>query len=265
MFTIHIISDLNLGFNEAALEEETIPDVDLVVISGNIGSLKRSALYIETLAKKYTDTQFFWGLGEKERFFLNVEKFDGELEENLKFRIKNTDFPKNIHWTFEDRVFIKLRNNQVVDLFYSYGFPYIISYEGNWEDTVWFRNYISHIEFDTEKLPYKPNETSNVKHGGCPIWATKEWINKNYDAMLDKIRVWENDKTGYKILVTHINQYNDSRITKQKISPYRIHLNNMAWVTSNAQVGNVNFMGAKLLTNPGRGTDCRSKIFIVDK
>lgn len=265
MFKMHVISDLNLGFHESSVEDQEIPDVDLVILAGNLGHLKRSALYAETMAKKYPNIQFFWGWGETERYFTNIEKFDGELEENTRFRINHTNFPKNLHWAFSDRVFIKLHNGQTVDLFFAYGFPYIISYEGEWEDTHWFRNYAVHIEYNTINFSYKPMETSNVNHGGIPIWASKEWINKNYETNLIKIRQWENEVTHYKILVTHINQYNDSRLTNQKFWPYRIHLNNMAWVTSNTETKNINFLGAKLISNPGRGKSARGKIFEMDR
>lgn len=266
MFTLHVISDLNLGFNETSAFDENIPDVDLVILAGNLGFLKRSALFAETLAKKYPSTQFFWGWGETERYSVNVEKFDGEIEQSTKFRVNNhPNFPQNLHWTFNDRLFITLRNGQTIDLFFAYGFPYILSYEGDWEDTHWFKNYIMHIEHDTKDFVYKPKETSNVRHGGVPIWASVDWINEKYEQTLIKIRKWENEKTNYKILVTHINQYNDTRLINQKFYPYKIHLNNMAWVTSNSTVGSVNFLGAKLISNPGRGEIARRKIFTMDQ
>lgn len=261
---MHIISDLNLGFNEPSYEDEQIPDVDLVIIAGNCGQLKRSALYAETIAKKYPSIQFFWGWGESERYFTTVEKFDGELEQGINFRIKNTDFPKNLHWAFNNNIFIKLQNGQTVDLFYAYGFPYIISHEGDWEDTCWFRNYIVHIEHNSTDFIYKPKETSSVRHGGVPIFATKDWINSNYEEVLNKLRNWENNVNTFKLLVTHINPYNDIRLEGQKFWPYKIHLKDMAWVTSNTQVSNVNFLGAKLLSNPGRGSISRNKIFTIN-
>lgn len=265
MFKIHVISDLNLGFNEhCSALEETMPDVDLVVIAGNIGHIKRSALYVETIAKKYPNIQFFWGWGEKERYFTTVEKFDGELEESQKFRMTHTNFPKNLHWTFNDRTFIKLQSGQEIDVFYAYGFPYILMHEGNWEDSYWFKNYIMHIQNDAYDFPYKPKETSNVNHGGVPIWASKEWVNAHYEFVQNKLRKWENEITGFKVLITHINQYNDTRLENTKFWPYRIHLSKMAWVTSNNNSGNVNFLGAHLLTNPGRGAECRGKVFEVD-
>lgn len=265
MFRIHVISDLNLGFNEHCdIEDETMPNVDLVILSGNIGNIKRSALYVETIAKKYPNIQFFWGWGELERYFTTIEKFDGEVEESQKFRMANANIPSNLHWAFNDRVFIKLQNGQTVDIFHAYGFPYILTYEGEWEDSYWFKNYIMHIETDSIAFPYKPKETSNVKHGGVPIWATKEWVNKNYELTLDKLRKWELEVTGFKILITHINQYNDTRLKNFKYWPYKIHLNNMVWVTSNNNAGNVNFLGAQLLTNPGRGSIFRSNVYEVD-
>lgn len=266
MFKLHIISDLNLGFNEATDPvDETIPNVDLVILSGNIALLKRSALYAETLAKKYPETQFVWHLGETERYFVNVEKFRGEIDDSLSIRIKNNvNFPKNLHYANNDRIMVKLRTGQVVDVFCAYGFPKILSYEGDWEDTYWFQNYISDVQQDTVDFLYKPKETSNVQHGMLPIFATKEWINDQYEFTEKLLKKWENEVTGYKILITHINPYSDTRTINQKVSCYKIHLNNMAWVTSNTLVDNVQFLGAKLISNPGRGIVARSKVFVLD-
>lgn len=264
MFKIHVISDLRLGFNEFADPvDETIPDVDLVVIAGNIGKAKRSALYVETLAKKYPDIQFIWLWGESELYFPGMPKFMGELEDSMKVRVKNTDFPKNIHWCHDDRMFVTLRTGQEIDVFCSYGFPRIMSYTGDWEDTHWFKYYAVEMQYDTLDFAFKPKETSNVQHGPVPVWATKEWINATHDRMWEKIRVWEREYTGFKLLVTHINPYRDTRCENQVVTPYRIHLNNMAWVTSDTPTY-VNFLGGKLIANPGRGIDCRSKVYEVD-
>lgn len=262
MFKMHIISDLNLGFNESSDPvDETIPDVDLVILNGNLGLLKRSALYAETLAKKYPNIEFIWNLGETERYWVNLEKFTGEIVESIEFRVKNdSKFPKNLHFINDSNRLITLKTGQVIDVFCTYGFPKIISYEGDWENTHWFKNYIAEIQQDTIIFPYKPNETSHVQHGMLPIWATQVWINQYYERINLQLKRWENEITGYKILVTHINPYNDTRFKGQKVYPYSIHLNNMAWVTANTKVENIIFLGANLISNPGRGLECRSKI-----
>ena len=65
MIKVHVISDLFLGFNEFANpEDEVLPEVDLVILNGNIGHLKRGMLYAETLCRKYPETQFVYNLGE---------------------------------------------------------------------------------------------------------------------------------------------------------------------------------------------------------
>lgn len=264
MFKLHVISDLRLGFNEFADPiDETVPDVDLVVVAGNIGKLKRSALYIETLARKYPDTQFIWLWGESEIYFPGMPKFMGELENSMKIRMENTDFPKNIHWCSDENMFITLRNGQEIDVFCTYGFPRIMSYTGDWEDTHWFKHYPVEMQYDTIDFSFKPKETSSVQHGPVPIWATKEWINNTHDKMWEKIRVWERERTGFKLLVTHINPYKDTRCKNQIVTPYRIHLNRMAWATTNTPTY-VNFLGAKLIANPGRGAECRGKVYEVD-
>jgi hypothetical protein len=266
MIKVHVISDLDLGFNEFTNPvDETMPDVDLVIVNGNIGNLKRSALYIETLCLKYPDIQFVWNLGELERYWRITGKFTGETEENIRFR-KNTNpkWPKNLHWCSDDRMFVTLRTGQTVDIFCTYGFPNIVSYKGKWEDTYWYKHYVSGITYNVDEYVEKPNNTSHVSHGSMPIWATQEWVNSNHTRVENLLRHWEADITGFKILVTHINPYNDSRFFNQSVRPYRIHLLDMLWVTSNNVVENINFLGAKLVSNPGRGSVARSKVVEVD-
>ena len=266
MIKVHVISDLDLGFNEFTDPvDEVIPDVDLVIINGNIGNLKRSALYAESLSFKYPDVQFVWNLGELERYWRVTGKFTGETEENIRFRKNaNSKWPKNLHWAPDERIFVTLRTGQVVDIFCTYGFPYIESYTGNWEDIHWYKHYVAGITYNVDEYLEKPKDTSHVSHGAMPIWATKEWINDHHTRVENLVRKWETDVTGFKILVTHINPYKDSRFKNQSVSPYRIHLLNMLWVAADTPVDNVNFLGAKLVSNPGRGSIARSKIVEVD-
>lgn len=266
MIKIHVISDLDLGFNEFADPiDETLPDVDLVIINGNIGNIKRSALYASSLCQKYPDIQFVWNLGELERYWRVIGKFTDEIEENLKFRkATNPTWPKNLHWCSDDRMFVKLRTGEVVDIFCTYGFPYIQQYEGLWEETHWYKHYATRVTYDVQEYSEKPKNTSNVGHGALPVWATKDWINDNHRRIENLVKKWEIEVTGFKILVTHLNPFNDNRFKNQQVSPYRIHLSNMLWVAAGSPTGNVNFLGAKLISNPGRGAEARNKVTIVN-
>ncbi len=266
MIKVHVISDLDLGFNEFTDPiDETIPDVDLVIINGNIGNLKRSALYAETLCLKYPNIQFVWNLGELERYWRITGKFTGETEENISFRKRtNPKWPKNLNWVSDDRMLITLGTGQTVDIFCTYGFPYIVDHTVDWRDIYWYKHYVAGITYRVEEYLEKPKETSNVSHGSMPVWASKEWINDNHIRVENLLRKWEADITGYKILVTHINPYNDPRFANQSVRPYRIHLLDMLWVTANTPVDNINYLGAKLISNPGRGSKARGKVFEVD-
>jgi hypothetical protein len=141
----------------------------------------------------------------------------------------------------------------------------ILKTEIFWEKTVWFKHIIMDITEDwTDPRFKKPSETSNVKHGNCPIWATKEWINEQHQFEYDIARQWEISQTGhFKVLSTHLNPYNDYRYEGQMINPYNIHLMNGLWVCGGTDV-KANFVGATLVSNPGRGSDRRSKVFSMD-
>ena len=267
MIKIHVISDLFLEFNEFSLEEETIPDVDLVVINGNIGQIKRAMLYVETLCKKYPTTQFVYNLGELELHIMSHVKMIREIESQLTIR-KNTNstWPKNLHWS-EDPMLIKLRNGKTVDIFCLYGYPKIHSLDCAWEDTNWYKYHTMEIDHSTtpEGKAYKPAETSNVYHGGVHTMANMDFINSLNKDEETKVRKWElTNNNAPKILVTHINPYKDNRLKNQTINPYLIHMLNKTWISSNTNCEGVMFLGGKLYTNVGRGPLARSKVISID-
>jgi hypothetical protein len=253
-----------LGFNEFSTEEEQLPDVDLVILNGNIGQLKRCMLYAETLCKKYPDIQFVVNLGEVE-YHSSCPKHMGELEESLNIRRSaNLDWPKNLHWSTDSQM-VTLRNGIKVDILCLYGYPQIYSHSIPWEETIWHKTYTMDIlyEFPESGPWHKPNETSNVRHGYCPVFATKDWINKQHAKEWIIARNWEVKVTCLKILVTHINPYKDTRCAGQKVAPYLIHLHNGIWIGSNTECNDVSFLGGRLYSNPGRGSQARHKVITV--
>lgn len=264
MIKIHIISDLFLGFNEFSTEEEQIPDVDLVILNGNIGQLKRCMLYAETLCKKYPDTQFVVNLGQIE-YHSACPKYMGEIEESLNIRkTTNLGWPKNLHWSLKPEI-ITLRNGTKVDILCLYGYPLIRSHSIPWEDTIWYKTYTMDIiyEFPESGAWHKPAGTSNVRHGYCPVFATKDWINKKHHEEWLIAQKWEIEVTCLKILVTHLNPFRDSRYEGQKVSPYSIHLQEGIWIGSDTPCNDIMFLGGRLFSNPGRGPDTRQKIITV--
>jgi len=266
MFSLHIISDLDLGFNEfTPKSEENLPDVDLIVLNGNIGlHPKRGMLYAEQMSKKYLTTQFVYNYG----FHEYIPK--GGLSKNMNEAVAsvtarqnfNDTWPSNLHVFLEQSKQIKLRTGEVLDIYCSFGYPKILSYTGNWEDTIWHKYLVCDYSADiNDKRLNLPAETSKVNHGMLPIWATQEWINQQNEAAFNSIKKWEityDATSGYKILITHINPLQDNRLTDQQLSFYDIHLDNRLWITANTKIEKTKYLGAKLLSNPGRGTEVRS-------
>ena len=267
--TIHLISDLFLGFNEFSIEEESIPDVDLAVLNGNIGLMKRGMLYATTLCKKYPKTQFIYNLGQTELYFLGTEKFQGEYKEQVLSRKSlDKDWPPNLHLTFEDSLQIELTNNRKVDVFCAYGFPQIHEVSIPWKQTNWAKNYNGRIcpPDDPEGKKYLPRGTSNVSHGHITLPCDINYINDLHHKEWLKVKEWElKDNSAYKILITHINPYNDNRLIGQETSPYLIHLDKTAlWLSSNTICNDIQFLGGKLYSNPGRGTAHRNQVIVMN-
>jgi hypothetical protein len=269
MTKIHVISDLFLGFNEFSTEEEHIPDVDLVIVNGNIGLLKRSMLYTETLCKKYPDTQFIYNYGQTESA-KGPPKYLKELDDGFTIRKNANDgWPKNLHWSKEPQL-IKLRNGHELNILCTYGYPHIYECSIPWTDTVWHRDHMMNILDDVPLDKFsngdwgRPRTSSPVNHGWHPIWATKEWINEQHKKEWDLVRNWEVYGKGYKILVTHFNPYKDSRYEGQKTGAYNIHLNQGLWIGADTECNGVKFVGGRLYSNPGRGPLARQKVITID-
>lgn len=275
MFTVHVISDLNLQFNEFTPEsDKSIPDVDLVVLNGNIGTMpKRGQLYVEELCTKYPTTQFVYNPGFSELYppgFIPKSKYGNEIFNAIKARTTHNKFwPKNLHCFPEESKRIVLRNGHVVDVFSAFGYPKIYKLNCPWEETIWFKNIVSEVTRDfNDPRAIIPKETSKVSHGDLAIWATQEWMNEQNEIEYKKIRDWEltyDDNSGYKILITHINPIKDSRCKNQVVDFFNIHLNEGLWIGSDTKVANVMYVGAKFVSNPGRGEEARSLVIEADR
>ena len=277
MFKLHVISDLYYGYNEPTdLTDTIIPEnTDIVIINGNIGNLKRSMRFAHELCQKYPNIPFVYNLGETERYYEVIVKYEYEIEDNISIRIKNNDsWPKNLYWQdprLDDSMLIKLANGYTISVFSCYGFPKINGVVGSWEDTYFFKNYMITsgnsdmiLEYnEKQKLPME----YQIYNGNChfPIWFTLDYVNKKYEETLVKVRKWELNLNTYGIFVTQLNPYNDTRYTNLNISPFLIHLDNLVWVTAKTTVNKINFLGAKLYTNVGRGINARSEFLIVDR
>ena len=263
MFTLHVISDLNYHFNEfSEAIDEIIPDVDLVIINGNISShIKRSMLYAETLANKYPDIYFIFNPGDKDNISHGQEKFKGEGRENMKIRQwANSTWPKNLH--FQQNIQLNLKSGDAVDVLCMFGFPKIRAFAGQWSDSYWYKNFVAEVTTDASK--FAPKDVLDTHCGRIPVFADAAWINEQHDTEYQMVKKWEINETSYKILVTQINPYRDYRTVNQKVTGYNIHLHNMLWVTTGEMQNSINYVGAKLISNPGRGNLPRGKVFTID-
>lgn len=275
MFTVHLISDLYFGFNEPTPEKELdIPEeVDLIILNGNIGEGKRSVYYAHELCQKYPDIQVVYNFGEMERYWNFFPKeSEWEIDDGMKMRKKSSiDWPKNLHWKDcreDNGMLITLRNGQTVDVFTDYGYPNIISYEGEWEDTYWYKNYCVVAEYihNLHKWPIRPVEADIVKsspqNGTVPIWFYKDYINNRFLETQSKLKRWEEKLNHFGILVTHINPHTDPRCENCEVSSYDISMENKLWATTGSP-NKINFLGGDLYSNSGRGS-VRSNILRVD-
>lgn len=267
MFTVHVISDLFLENTEKTPKSElNIPDVDLVILNGNISNGKRAMLYIETLCKMYPDKAFVMNYGFLERYVGHIMKVTNEAEINeINRKNMSVDWPKNLYFNPNASNIITLRNGYTVDVFTGLGFPFIHKVHVDWKSTYWYKNVIAEVIHDMSDTRFeKPAGTSNVNHGDLWIWATPEWINEQHVKETDKARAWELAPTHYKIFVGHINPIRDSRMQGISYSGTDIHLRDMLWVTADTYVDRVMYSGAMLVSNPGRGILPRSRIIKVE-
>lgn len=266
MIKLHIISDLYLGHTQHAdpIEYSIPAGVNLIIINGNLGSGKRSMFHAEAIAHKYPNIPIVYNLGQSEKYN-EIPKLANEVENGLLNRRQhNIGWPKNIYYSI-DNIELTLEGGSQVDILCTYGFPKIHSYTGVWEDTEWFKNYVADVTLDhTDPRVDKIKGVTNTCRGYIPVWATMDWINEQHFREEAKVKKWELNQTSYKILVTHINPYNDIRLKNQIVSHYQIHLNNMLWVTSNQKIENLKFSGARLVSNPGLGEEARSHVVTID-
>jgi len=270
-FKVHLIHDLYYGFNEptdpADLE---LPECDLVIINGNIAeNNKRSVLYAFELAHLYPNIHFVYNEGYTERYQLISEKWEYEYENSMSIRSEQDAWPKNLHWKdprSPQGLEILLQTGQTVSVWCAFGFPNVVKCNSDWEDT-WFycnicQGQIPVYNLDSDILP----STDLKLFGDMDLWASKEFIEQKYTEQLDMIRDWETKQIAdkyYGILVTHLSPYKDTRLEGISYTGYNIHLHNRIWATTHIE-SNVNYVGADLVSNPGRGSGPRGKVLEVD-
>ncbi len=276
-FKIHIIHDLMYGFTEPTSPEDLqLLDVDLVILNGNIGyTAKRSWHYAYQIAHLYPNIQFVFNDGYTERYQRIIDKNKHEYEDGMSVRqTQDKSWPSNLHWKNprdEEGLLILLQTGQTVAVWPCFGFPNVVSYD-DWDST-WFYKNIAKGQIPVRTLESDLLPNSDLKlYGDRIVWSDPEFIKNHFIDQDSKLRNWETKQIAYKyygIVVTHLNPYADPRLSNIKYSPYKIHLKGQEgegdrlWVTTN-QEKNINFLGAKLYSNPGRGSIARGKVLEVD-
>ena len=267
MFSVHVISDIFLENTEKTPDiEYQIPDVDLVILNGNISNPKRAMLYIQTLCSLHPSTSFIMNYGFHEKYIGNLMKVENEAEINESNRKKfYVGWPKNLYFNPQSNSVITLRNGYTVDIFTGFGYPCIHKVDIDWKTSYWYKNVIAEVISDIHDPRFvKPSETSNVSHGDLWVWAYPKWINLQNEIETTKARNWEITPSHYKIFVGHINPIKDSRMYGLHYTGTNIHLRDMLWVTADNYIENKMYMGARLVSNPGRGELPRSRIIKVE-
>jgi hypothetical protein len=267
-FKVHVIHDLYYGFNEPTeFEDLQLPDVDLVIFNGNLGEQgKRSIHYAFELSTKYPNIQFVYNEGYIERYRMIVDKWQDEYEESMQIRTKTDAWPKNLHWKdprSDDGLDILLQTGQVISVWPAFGFPNIKKCDGDWEDT-WFYCNVSEGQIPVYELESDILPGTDLKiFGDFNVWASQEYVHKLFIDQENKIRNWEVNAKHYSILVTHLNPHKDARLADLSYTGYNIHLHDRLWVTTELEK-NIHYVGAKLYSNPGRGSIARGKVLEVD-
>lgn len=267
-FRVHLIHDLDYGFNEPTDPADLqLPDCDLVIFNGNLAEHgKRSMLFAYELCEKYPNIQFVYNEGYKERYRGIVDKCEYEYEDSISIRTEQVDWPKNLHWKdprSSQGLDILLQTGQTISVWPVFGFPNIITYEGEWEDT-WFYCNISEGQIPVYNLESDILPETDVKiFGDIDKWATEEYVQQKFIEQEDMIRNWEVNAKHYCILASHLNPHKDPRLKGISYRSYNIHLFERLWATTQ-QKGTQSYVGAQLVANPGRGSGPRGKVLEVD-
>lgn len=262
MIKAHVISDLNLGDNEWADSiDETMPECDIIFVSGNNGGFKRSVLLAETICKKYPDIQVVYLNGrrelvrQKEKTIINdgltTRKFYSEL------------WPANLHFAFEKSFELTIKETKL-DILCMHGYPYITDDNIDsdlWKSTSWYR-YVNHgLTSDPEYN--RPPGISTASRGEYPIWSTPSLCRKEHDREYEIIKKWDSNKAEgvTKILVTSVSPINDASLNGIEYTMYP-NISPNHWVADGYTV-DTECASYHLFGNPGRGLTARSRTFII--
>lgn len=262
MIKVHVISDLRLFYNEFADPiDETIPECDLAILVGNIGYMRRSMLYTETLCKKYPNTHFIYNMGRVEG---TNQKNETEMVDGLRTRqLLSSFWPKNLHYAYKEPITLTI-NDQPIEVLSLHGYPSVAESVENdeiWKSHNWYK-YVSHgVTYNQNdfKLP----GAANVDHGWFPICSTPALCREDHIKEDALIQDWLSIETGaVKVLVSALSPSEDPCLPGVE---YVMHPNIKPdyWIFGGTKMNTVNNNGVVLYGNPGRGANPRGEILEI--
>jgi hypothetical protein len=263
MITVHVISDYYMGIHEFTNSvDEDLPESDLVIVVGNMGQIKRSMLYVETLCKKYPSKQFIINVGRTEDGL--HQKNDTELSDGLTTRQLISEFwPKNLHYSYRKPITLTI-NERKIDLLCLHGFPHIIEESVNdatWKSTSWYKYATHGVTFDQSE--FKLKEAADVYHGWFSKFSTPERCREDHAIEHGIVNEWLHDKEAdtTKILVTALGPDADPCLTNIDYVMYP-NSDPDIWIASGRPIEN-RTNHTMLYSNPGRSDSARKSVLII--
>ena len=258
MIDLHVIGDVDYYQTEKIDPTEfVIPDVDLVIMTGNFSYVRKTFYFIEELTKRYPHTQFIVNLGILERV---MQKYETQMRDGLYTRQKYYEhWPKNLHYRFEEPINLNIKGRNL-DILCTLGFPHIdhtVKDDATWRNNKWYRFAYHGITHDQNQ--FKPKMASDVYHGWSPIWSTPELCRADHDREVEIISTWvaEKKEDSTQILVSALGPNCKEYLGEV---PYKMYdtVRPDYWVA-----GGEGSTETYILSNSGRGSLARSKVFSV--
>ena len=258
---IHVISDLEYWVNEFAEPVEgEFPDCDLIIVNGNIGSFRRSMLYTEGMTQKYPNLTFIYNPGRRESA---RQKNRFELTTALKSRqILSELWPKNLKYGFQTPIALNVKGEKF-SILCMFGYPKITQSfdESLWYKTAWYKQV--NLGHTNDQNLFKPEGSANISHGTYPLWTTPKMCNEEHDKEQKIVKKWYETCQDKKILVTHLNPYQDRCLDSIPYQLYPdIQFNDLCWISS-SHVQDIKTNEFRLYSNAGRGLTVRNRVLEV--
>ena len=256
MTKIHVISDLEYWINELAHPAEgEVPECELVVVNGNIGQFRRSMLYTEGMCKKYPNLTFIYNPGKREAA---RQKNRYELTTALTTRQRMSElWPKNLKYGFQKPIDLDI-NGGKYSVLCMFGYPKTTEKVevSAWHKTEWYKEVnLGHTQ---DQSLFKPVDSVDIYHGSYPLWTTPEMCNEEHDKEADIVKEWLANCADKKILITHLNPFNDPCMAGVSYQLYpNLISNDVIWISSGL------VSDSNVYSNAGRGESIRNRVLEI--